>query len=747
MNIHDTTEKGFVFSSYPIDMSFFQLSPYPDFNIANASKHMNLAEYLPGIGAQRALVHWNQYLETNDESHQNFFLRQAQWLTEHEVRIVNDAGGWPISSFHSNTAEKDLLLSGSIQGIALSVLVRAYQLTQQETFLETAHRAVRTFECDILDGGVSTPIGKSGIFFEEIAVYPATHGLKGFLFGLFGLFDYVRLTRDAQSESLVHQGLATLHDLLAEFDVGFWTCSDLLHRDLSSYSDLTLQTMLLDALARCSGCGHCLALASRWRSYQQRLDTRLRHLVISRCTQFGHVVMSRVRDALFHKQKLHRTNKSIQQDFLRVCVPISAFPVTGGMRSVLSKIALVTKETWQLEYLTQCVGPNADEFVIHRFGTRRMSPWQFPTVWLYVFAGFWKLFSLLRREAPYDVILLQDGIYTAAFGALVAKFAGVRSICIDHGNLSVLKSRTFRAERLKALSTTNWSHPRRLLARLRYECYWPSLYLLARVGAHLVDHYFIPGAIGDGVEEICKSIGVHPSRITRFANMIDVEKHIALDTALKAEMREKYGIPAEAIVIAIICRLAPEKGLEIALEAISRALAALPSTMSKYLRIIIAGDGPLRQHLEEDIRLHSLSQICLLWGEASVEEVIKILGLSEIFLFTSWRAAGYPLTVLEAMASGCAVIASTESLATLEMLAEGRGVVLPGGDADGTAKAIVQLVSDLELCRNIGSSARNYVAVKHSANTFRRSLMRVTYWSSLDEFLHIERESRHDVNI
>src|SRR5579875_3356388 len=80
---------------------------------------------------------------------------------------------------------------------------------------------------------------------------------------------------------------------------------------------------------------------------------------------------------------------------LRVCVVLPAFPVAGGMRSVLARIALVTSDSWQIEYLPQYVGPNSEGLTIHRFGTRRMAPWQFPAIWLYCFAGFCKLMSLL----------------------------------------------------------------------------------------------------------------------------------------------------------------------------------------------------------------------------------------------------------------------------------------------------------------------------------------------------------------
>jgi glycosyltransferase involved in cell wall biosynthesis len=205
------------------------------------------------------------------------------------------------------------------------------------------------------------------------------------------------------------------------------------------------------------------------------------------------------------------------------------------------------------------------------------------------------------------------------------------------------------------------------------------------------------------------------------------------DAATRAYTREKIGIPGDAIVITMICRLAPEKGLDIALEAITRALPLLSPERRARVRIIIAGDGPMRKAFEEDAHKRGLSETCVFTGEASANDVISILGISDIFLFTSRRAAGYPLGILEAMASNCAVIASSEPLANSRMLAEGRGIVVPTGDAEQTAVALVGLLSDPALCREMGQKARDYVAIHHSAERLQRVLMRVTHWSALDE--------------
>jgi glycosyltransferase involved in cell wall biosynthesis len=715
-------------SAYPIDMSPLLTLWQFTLDDAGVPFQMHPAGYHPTNIAQYALSQWNQYLATNDERHRQNFLTQAHWLVEHEICISNGAGGWPISSSHLGVRGESPWLSALTQGQALSVLARAYQLTQEEVFLEVARRAVRTFQRDILDGGVITPIGEEGIFFEEVAVYPAIHILSGFIFALFGLYDYVALTDDGLIKQCIEHGLKTMHDLLEEFDADFWVRTDLLHRQLATPDQLDLQITLLESLTIYSGCEHCLTLTSRWRNYRCRLRSRLRYLITSRFISLGSVVLNRLRSMLFPKARV--------SPILRVCVPITAFPVTGGMRTVLSKVAQATSDIWHMEYLTPHIGPNSEKFVIHQLGPARVSASQFPMIWLYCVTGFIKLISLIRQGADYNVILPQDGIFTAAFAALAGKLAGIRIVCVDHGNLGLFRSHLYRIERQRALATLPWT--RRLRERIQFVWYWPSLYVLAWFAAHLVDQYVVPGAPGDGVEDVCKSLGVGKSRLTRFTNVIDLNRHIVSDPGLRAKIREKNNMPADAIVISMICRLAPEKGLEIALEGISQALSALPPDQRALVRVIFAGDGPLRKQLESDIRMRSLSQTCKLCGEASEEAVISLLDLSDIFLFTSWRAAGYPLAILEAMASCCAVVATDEPLANVRMLTEGRGILVAVGDAEQTGKALVRLINDPALRHQMGTLAREYIAVKHNPALFRRVWMRATYWSELNSLLHID---------
>jgi len=283
---HDASE----LPPYPIDMWPLMALPYGILDEAgvpyNGPREYPPPVYHPTTIAQYALTQWNAYLATGDEKYRQAFITQAHWLVAHELRLADDAGGWsiPYASRFYNTPES--WLSALTQGNGISVLVRAYRLTGEDVFLQVARRAIRTFELDIRDGGISTSVGDNGVFFEEVAVYPASHILNGYIFALFGLYDYVDLTGDPQIAALIERSLATLHTLIDQYDTGYWSRYDLLHGHLASRFYHDQHSTLLRALARYSGCEHCVALAARWTGYQRSLKCLLRYFISSRIARY-----------------------------------------------------------------------------------------------------------------------------------------------------------------------------------------------------------------------------------------------------------------------------------------------------------------------------------------------------------------------------------------------------------------------------------------------------------------------------
>ena len=240
--------------------------------------------------AQYALALWNAYLTVADDRYKEAFMSQVRWLVAHELRHDEDTACWPIlSPLHRYNATGSWL-SALTQGNCISVLVRAYQLTHEDIFLQVARRAVHTFELDIADGGVSASVENNGIFFEEVAVYPAAHILNGYLLALFGLYDYVTLTHDPAVAELIQRSLTTLHTFIEEFDTGYWSCYDIRFKRLSPRFYHALHITLLEALARYSGCEHCAALATRWTRYQQSFICCTRYLISSLAVHCYHAV-------------------------------------------------------------------------------------------------------------------------------------------------------------------------------------------------------------------------------------------------------------------------------------------------------------------------------------------------------------------------------------------------------------------------------------------------------------------------
>jgi hypothetical protein len=118
--------------------------------------------------------------------------------------------------------------SAFTQSRAISVLLRAWQNTGEEKYLDTAKKALIPFTYDIKNKGV-TVFSKHGKFYEEYVAAEPTMVLDGHIFSLFGLNDFTRaVTKDIDKEynekakGLFNEGIESLLKWLPEYDLGFW---------------------------------------------------------------------------------------------------------------------------------------------------------------------------------------------------------------------------------------------------------------------------------------------------------------------------------------------------------------------------------------------------------------------------------------------------------------------------------------------------------------------------------------------
>jgi colanic acid/amylovoran biosynthesis glycosyltransferase len=158
------------------------------------------------------------------------------------------------------------------------------------------------------------------------------------------------------------------------------------------------------------------------------------------------------------------------------------------------------------------------------------------------------------------------------------------------------------------------------------------------------------------------------------------------------------------------CRLVEKKGLLTTLSAFRRFVSDYPNS-----RLVIAGEGPLRDALARKIDELSLGTQVSLAGFLSQEELRKIYTESHIFVHPSELAAdsnqeGIPNSMLEAMASGLPVVATRHG-GIPEAVQEGTdGILVPERDESALYQALLKLAAQPDLWRQMGKQASRSVA-------------------------------------
>lgn len=150
-----------------------------------------------------------------------------------------------------------------------------------------------------------------------------------------------------------------------------------------------------------------------------------------------------------------------------------------------------------------------------------------------------------------------------------------------------------------------------------------------------------------------------------------------------AAFRAAIGANDETLVAAYIGRLAPEKQVQVALDAVRLAQSARPGR----LRLLAVGDGPYE--LEARSRAPEASTFT---GRLEGAALSEAYASSDVLLFPSTTDT-FGNVMLEAMASGVAVIGADVG-PTREVLLPDRGWVTEAGNAEAFAHLLVQLIDD-----------------------------------------------------
>ena len=391
----------------------------------------------------------------------------------------------------------------------------------------------------------------------------------------------------------------------------------------------------------------------------------------------------------------------------------TGYPVKGGVSSVISELIPMLSDATSIQVLAwrgERTLPG-----VTTFGVRWSSPFYLVTLPVYLLLGAWHLHRLLRRK-PSDFILAHDGTYTAAYCCLVGSLYRCPVYIMDHGSVWVLFSDFYWSKRRGST---------RMLSRPFERFYRRLLKGLAAFSAKYSTSLLVAG---EESRECYRR---------RFAVPISKMHDYRYPVTIPPRPRRPLNPPAldddEAIVVSTVGRATIEKGLPIFLSA---AIAALNGRKNSL--IVVAGDGPLREPLQ---RQFADSSVPIKWcGGVEREEVIELLHRTDVFVYAGVEGTNFSMAVLEAMAAGCAVVATDAPISNVALLSEGRGICLPTKGTQALRSqledALRRLLGSPAERRRMGSRASRFIEDHFRPSQVKPDLLNVLLGGARDGNRH-----------
>ncbi|MBI3784914.1 MAG: glycosyltransferase [Deltaproteobacteria bacterium] len=293
-----------------------------------------------------------------------------------------------------------------------------------------------------------------------------------------------------------------------------------------------------------------------------------------------------------------------------------------------------------------------------------------------------RVFSLRMAEQPRVAELLQGVLRLARW--------------IDRHDVDLVQSFLYRANTLAPLAARlSRRHPIVVAGqRSLYPLGGRRAAVAARWTWGLADRVI---AVSNAVrDELIRTDGVPLDRTVVIENGVDTSHfHPPRGDRL---MRERFGVPRDAVVVSGVGRLSPEKGFDRLIEAF-----AIARRRGLPLRLLLAGDGAQRSALESRVAVLGLSDDVKFLGMQ--HDLLPLYAATDILALPSLEE-GLPNALLEAMSSEIAVVASRVGGVPEVIEEEVSGLLVEPGEPVPLANAIIRLAADPTLRHRLGEAAR-----------------------------------------
>ena len=194
---------------------------------------------------------------------------------------------------------------------------------------------------------------------------------------------------------------------------------------------------------------------------------------------------------------------------------------------------------------------------------------------------------------------------------------------------------------------------------------------------------------------------------------IDLSPYRAVTAAEVAELRGRLGANGHTVLVGSVGRLVEQKDYPTQLRAF-----ALAARVDPRLRMVLAGDGPLRASIETHAAELGITDRLVLLGHWT--RVPALLRALDVFVLAS-KFEPYGVALLEAKCAGSAIVATAVNEIP-KLLADGvTGLVVPAESPEPMAQAFLRMAQDATLRKALAGAAFAEAENKHSIDAVARA--------------------------
>lgn len=270
----------------------------------------------------------------------------------------------------------------------------------------------------------------------------------------------------------------------------------------------------------------------------------------------------------------------------------------------------------------------------------------------------------LMRDKKIDIV--HAASYHPSFYARIARLLAGVPVLISHEHLVMVKKRWQRVVLNKLLESFT-------------DRFIPVSQAMSN---QIIDWYGYPASkiefIPNGVDTI------------RFAPPVSRE-----------EAKRKVGLNPNRLVVGMLCRLDPEKGHRYFFDAVK-------ALRGKFdVQWVVVGSGRGEAQVRQEAKDHGVDDVVQFLGMR--RDVPDLVAAFDCYVLPTLQEGGCPISVMEAMSAGCAVVVS-DFPTNLEVVSDRiNGLVAPMRDPITLAQHIEALLTDSGLRSRLGAEARRHI--------------------------------------